>query len=157
MQSFYYFLHIIGVIIWIGSFIGFGLLLRSLAKKESVEQHTQVVTKIDQLVKRLILPSALVVMISGVFLILPYDRGSLPLYITLMEQAGSLIILLSIIVLTIQSRKIQKALRQQTDGVEVSSAKKLTLQGVTDVYSKFMLGSAVMASTIVVIVSMKIM
>lgn len=150
MQSLYYFLHISGVIIWIGSFIGFGILLRSLAKQKTVEQHSLVITKIDKIVKRLIHPSALAVLISGVLLILPYNRESLPLYITLMEQAGSIVILLSIIFLTLQSRKIQKAL----NGQQVN--KKQTLVGATDIYSKFMLSSAFLAGAIVVIVSMKI-
>lgn len=152
MYATYYFFHIIGVIIWIGAFIGFGLLLRFLVKEKAVDTHALIVKRIDQITKWFINPSAFIVLVSGVLLLIEYGGASKPLYITIMERAGSLVILVSIIALTLVSRKIKKAI-----GASVGTdSSKNTLKRLTDIYGKFMLSSAVLACAIIVVVSMKI-
>lgn len=152
MYATYYFFHIVGVIIWVGAFISFGLLLRFLVKERAVDAYALIVKRIDQITKWFINPSAFIVLISGVLLLVAYGGPNKPLYITIMERAGSLVILLSIIALTLVSRKIKKAIGASAG----TDSSKNTLKRLTDIYGKFMLSSAVLACAIIVVVSMKI-
>jgi uncharacterized membrane protein len=151
MYTFFYFLHVLGVIIWVGAFISFGLLLRSLAKKEQLlDQHQGLLISMNRFVNRGVIPSSIIVLLSGVYLIMQFNRGDLPFYLTFMEQMGSLVILLSVILLTIQSRRINKWFNgDETD-------RKMSAKALSITYSRYMLGSALLALVVVFVVSMRI-
>lgn len=106
-----YFVHIAGVILWIGAFLSFGLLLNGLLHKGEADDQTG--GHIRRIVNRIILPSSFLVVLSGSYMISQFDRETMPLYLSLMEMGGTMIVLLSIIALSILSRKITKALGQE--------------------------------------------
>lgn len=151
MYTFAYFLHVLGVIVWVGTFISFGLLLRALVKnEESIDRQKSLLMRMSRFVNRGVIPSSIVVLLSGVYLIMQFSRSDLPFYLSFMEQMGSLVILLSVIFLTIQSRRINKWFV----GNEARNQKRG--RGLTLAYSRYMLGSAFLAVVVVFIVSLRI-
>jgi len=152
MYSTYYIFHIIGVAIWIGSFAALGFLLRSLIKnkEDELEQYTFVIKRIRLWVNTGVLPSSFIVLITGVFMILQFDHDTLPFYLKFMEQAGSMIILFTIIAVTIYSRKIGKKL----DGKLMKKEKNL--ESLSLMYTNFLFISAGLAAIVVIVTGMRI-
>src|SRR5690606_20060821 len=97
MYEWSYILHIVGVVIWIGSFIVLGYLLKGLTKNGSLKDYSFVIKRIQKSVMVGVLPSLVLVLLSGTYMILQLNRDTMPLYLTIMEQGGTLIILLTII------------------------------------------------------------
>ncbi|WP_280770428.1 hypothetical protein [Salipaludibacillus daqingensis] len=151
MYSTYYIFHIVGIALWIGSFAAFGFLLRSLVnQKEPIETYSFVIKRIRLWVNTGVFPSSFIVMITGVLMILQFDRDTLPFYLQFMEQAGSIIILSTIISLAIYSRKISGKL----NGKEMKKEK--SLESLTLMYTNFLFGSAALALIVVIITGMRI-
>ncbi|MHA6250433.1 hypothetical protein [Oceanobacillus sp. CAU 1775] len=151
MYSLSYILHIVGVALWIGSFFALGYLLRGLVKNVSkLEDFSSVIKRIQKWVMLGVLPSLVVILLSGVYMILQFNRDSLPLYLTLMEQGGSLIILLTIILVSIYSVRLSKKLQG------APSKKERSLAALTKVYANFLLISMLLGIGIVVIVGLRL-
>ncbi|WP_186326556.1 hypothetical protein [Paenibacillus sp. Y412MC10] len=142
MYELSYFIHIAGIILWIGAFFSFGLLLTGMIKKGDALRTGDQIRKI---VNRVILPSSIMIVLSGSYMISQFERGNLPFYLSLMEMAGSMIVLLSIIVLSMLSRKISKA---------VNVDKKSSLLGY---YRTTIISSAVLALGVVLITALRLM
>src|SRR5690606_20012486 len=112
MYSFNYILHIAGVAIWIGSFAALGYLLKTLVRQEnSLVEFSPVIKKIQKWVMMGVIPSLVLILFSGSFMIVQFNRETMPLYLTIMEQGGSLIILLTIIFVSIYSVRLTKKLK----------------------------------------------
>ncbi|MBU9721271.1 MULTISPECIES: hypothetical protein [Bacillaceae] len=151
MYNTYYILHMIGVILWIGSFVAFGYLLRSLVNSEKgMENYTFILNRIRLWVNAGILPSAVIVLITGTLMILQFNRDSMPFYLMFMEQAGSIIILFTVIAMSIYSRK----LRKKISGIPMKKEK--SLESLSLHYTNYLFASAALAMLVVVVVGLRI-
>lgn len=136
-----YFIHVIGIVLWIGSFMSFWFLLRTVVKQDSYEGIGNAIRKN---VNAVIIPASVLVVVSGSYMIMQFNRDSMPLYFSLMEMGGTMVILLSIIALSIISKKITKA---------VDEAKKIALYGY---YRTTLLLSSVLGTAVVFIVALRL-
>lgn len=151
MYSLSYIIHIAGVAIWVGSFFALGYLLRSLANDErKLEDFAPVIKRIQKWVMVGVLPSLVLILLSGVYMILQFDRDSMPLYLSIMEQGGTLIILLTIISVSIYSVKLTKKLRS------IPLKKERTLADLTKMYANFLLVSTLLGIGIIIIVGLRL-
>ncbi|UTR08644.1 hypothetical protein MM300_11800 [Evansella sp. LMS18] len=151
MYSISYILHIVGIALWIGSFAAFGFLLRSLVKKgEGLDNHSFILEKIRRWVNLGILPGLFIVLITGVFMILQFERESMPFYLSFMEQAGTMVILLTIVFVSIYSRKMGKKL----NGAVLKKDKPL--ESLALMYTNFMFLSAALSVMVIVVVGLRI-
>lgn len=156
MYELMYFLHLTGVAIWVGAFIAFGLLLRSLVKSKQVEAQSSIVNQIRRWVNIGIIPSGLIVLVTGVLMIVQFSRDALPMYMILMEQIGSLVILGSVIAISIYSFKLKKQMQAHSLNDVHPVKKHQSLAHLTSVYSKLLFSSAGLAIVVIVVVSLRI-
>ena len=151
MYNIFYIVHIIGVVIWIGSFITLGVVLRALTKVDlPKESRKALISRIQGWVTYGIIPSAIFVLISGLYMIMQFERSGLPFYFSFMEQAGSLIILLTVIFVTLISSKLTKKVK----GTPLK--KEQTLQVSTKRYANYLLTSAVLGTVVIIVVGLRI-
>lgn len=151
MYSFNYILHIAGVAIWIGSFAALGYLLKTLVRQEnSLVEFSPVIKKIQKWVMMGVIPSLVLILFSGSFMIVQFNRETMPLYLTIMEQGGSLIILLTIIFVSIYSVRLTKKLK----GLPLKKEKSLAQ--LAKMYAQFLVISAILGIVIVMIVGLRI-
>lgn len=151
MYSFSYIIHIVGVTLWIGSFLGLGYLLKTIVNQDkNIADFTVVIKRIQKWVMLGIMPSLVLVVLSGSFMINKFNRSAMPLYLSIMEQVGSLIILLTIIFISIYSVKLSKKLK----GVPLK--KDQSLAQISKIYANFLYISAVLGIIIIIIVGLRI-
>lgn len=151
MYSLSYILHIAGVAIWVGSFFALGYLLKSLVKDEKkLVDFAPVMRRIQKWVTRGVIPSLVLILLSGVYMILQFNRDSMPLYLTIMEQGGSLIILLTIILVSIYSVRLTKKLQ----GIPLK--KERSLAKLTKMYANFLLVSTLLGIGIIIVVGLRL-
>jgi putative copper export protein len=113
MYEFAYVFHITGIAVWIGSFIGFAVLMRSVASKGEIHKTEEgIIRKIVRFVNTGVLPASGIVLVSGVYMILQFNRETLPLYLSLMEQAGSMAVLFTMLGVGLYSRRVTKKLEE---------------------------------------------
>ena len=144
-------LHIVGVAIWLGSFLALGFLLKSLVKDEKkLADFAPIIERMQKWVMMGVFPSLVLILLSGVYMILQFSRDSMPLYLTIMEQGGTLIILLTIIIVSIYSVRLTKKLQ----GIPLKKEK--TLVGLTKIYSNFLLISTLLGIGIVIVVGLRL-
>lgn len=151
MYSLYYILHIVGIAVWIGSFLVLGYLLKTLAKEQRrLIDLSPVIKKIQKWVMVGVVPSLVLILVSGSFMIFEFNRDSMPLYLKLMEQGGTLIILLTIIFVSIYSVKITKKLQ----GIQLKKDKSLAQ--LTKIYANYLLISTLLGIGIVIVVGLRL-
>lgn len=151
MYSLNYILHIVGVVIWIGSFSVLGYLLKTLAnQEEALVDFSLVIKKIQKWVIIGVIPSLVLIILSGTYMILQFNRDTMPLYLTIMEQGGTLIILLTIILVSIYSVRLTKKLQ----GIQLKKDKSLAQ--LTKIYANFLLISTLLGIGIIIIVGIRI-
>lgn len=83
-------------------------------------------------------------------MILQFSRDSMPLYLTIMEQGGTIIILLTIILVSMYSVRLTKKLQ----GIPLKKEK--TLVELTNVYSNFLLVSTLLGIGIIIVVGLRL-
>lgn len=144
-------LHIVGVAIWLGSFLALGFLLKSLVKDEkTLADFAPIIKRMQKWVMMGVFPSLVLILLSGVYMILQFSRDSMPLYLTIMEQGGTLIILLTIIFVSIYSVRLTKKLQ----GIPLKKEK--TLVELTKIYSNFLLISTLLGIGIIIVVGLRL-
>lgn len=144
-------LHIVGVAIWLGSFLALGFLLKSLVKDEkTLADFAPIIKRIQKWVMMGVFPSLVLILLSGVYMILQFSRDSMPLYLTIMEQGGTLIILLTIIFVSIYSVRLTKKLQ----GIPLKKEKILV--ELTKIYSNFLLISTLLGIGIIIVVGLRL-
>lgn len=144
-------LHIAGIAIWLGSFLALGYLLKSLVKDErKLADFAPVIKRIQKWVRMGVLPNLVLILLSGVYMILQFSRDSMPLYLTIMEQGGTIIILLTIILVSMYSVRLTKKLQ----GIPLKKEK--TLVELTNVYSNFLLVSTLLGIGIIIVVGLRL-
>ncbi|MFC4769090.1 hypothetical protein [Effusibacillus consociatus] len=127
MFSFLYFFHITGLAVWLGSLVSLSILIILINKilrfGELTNKFVQIINK---MIKWVMNPSALVILLTGFMMTLQmeYTSETKPLWLKLMEQAGGLILILSIITFTIQSNRIsKKMISKGTAVIHIESSK----------------------------------
>lgn len=151
MYGFAYFLHIAGLAVWLGSLIGLGMLLQFIAKNQDMDKTNRLANHIVRLVNRLMHPSAFLVLLSGGYMLfeLGYGRDH-PFWLIFMERFGSIVILLSIILISIQGSKIKKVINGE------KLKKKITLSQALSRYNLMVWLSVVLVLIVTLVVSLKI-
>jgi putative copper export protein len=119
------FLHIAGLAVWLGSLLSL-IIVGVISKKQTDSSEVRgLLRKITGSFSRWIHPAAIVVIVSGIFLIANMYSGveNRPFWLNYMEMGGTMIAFLSIIVLGIVSnRMVRKPLG--TSNGDVSKVKK---------------------------------
>ena len=91
------------------------------------------IKRIQKWVMMGIIPSLVLVVLSGSYMIYKFNRNAMPLFLSIMEQGGSLIILLTIIIISIYSVRLS----QKLNGVPLK--KEQSLAQITKMYANFLL------------------
>ncbi len=109
------FLHIAGVVLWLGSVVMAVILLSTLKKDLQSPNIAELSTKTIKLLNRVTHPTAFLVLLTGIFMLMSDTWGmanhnSFPFWITFMEQAGAITILAFIIAVSIIGKKATKRL-----------------------------------------------
>lgn len=140
------FLHLTGLFIWLGSLLAKLITLSMLKKELGSEQTRTFARRIIRVFSMLSHPSAVIVLISGIFMIVRLGMGSdKPLWLDVMEKGGGTVILLALIVMGILGRRTKKQLKS-------GQASKINFTVYLTATGSFM----ILVSAIVLIVSMKI-
>lgn len=97
-----------------------------------------------------VIPSLVLILVSGSFMIFQFNRDMIPLYLTIMEQGGTLIILLTIILVSVYSVKLTKKLQ----GITLKKDKSLAQ--LTKIYANFLLIYTLLDISIIIVVGLRI-
>ncbi|MBN6189452.1 hypothetical protein JQN58_21595 [Aneurinibacillus sp. BA2021] len=153
MHSFFYFLHIGSLAIWFGGLLSLAIVFKMLAKRGLSQETDGMVRSLIAIVNRLLNPSAFVVMVSGLAMMINLGLmgQDVPLWLRLMQDGGSLIVLLSIALITFYGNRFKKKLRNQAGTDHVLTRKKMLAT-----YVRLMAGSAVLVLGVVLVVSLKV-
>lgn len=112
LDTILYFLHLSGLALWLGSTVLLVILLLSVRRHLTEGNGKPVFLLSMKAVKRFVNFAALIVLVSGATLVqrLGYTHSEKPLWLSLMEQAGGMTVLLFIIVMTWMSNRAAKKL-----------------------------------------------
>jgi hypothetical protein len=108
LKHLFWFLHLFGLSIWMGSFVAMAICLVSLRKVNIGTEVMQLFNKAQRAITIVGNTGAVIMLISGGVLLSLSD--SRPLWVVLMTQIGGLTIIFSIIAVTLQSRRLSKRL-----------------------------------------------
>ncbi len=70
------------------------------------------IKKLQQWVTYGVIPASIFVLLSGLYMIMHFSREGIPFYLSFMEQAGSVTILLTILFVTITSKRLTKKIKE---------------------------------------------
>ncbi|MCU6798185.1 hypothetical protein OB236_39270 [Paenibacillus sp. WQ 127069] len=111
MFGFMLFLHLAGLVIWLGSLFAIMIMLIMLNKQLGSLESNTLAQRIIRTFSRFAHPSAVFVLISGILMIIQMGMGSgKPLWLEVMEKGGGTIILLGLIFTGILGSKVKKRL-----------------------------------------------
>ncbi|MED4128663.1 hypothetical protein [Shouchella miscanthi] len=151
MYQIAYIIHIIGVVFWVGSFISLGFVLKSLTNVNIEHALTKtLIKKLQQWVTYGVIPASIFVLLSGLYMIMPFSREGIPFYLSFMEQAGSVTILLTILFVTITSKRLTKKIK------ELPLKKNKPLQTLTKTYANYLFVSAFLSTVVIIVVGFRI-
>jgi uncharacterized membrane protein len=143
MYGWMFFIHLASLAAWFGVTLMGVIMLLSMKGKLAESQLTSVAQNIVRQINRITHPAAFLVLASGLYMIMQWDRNGMPFWLAFMERAGGMVIILFMILVSIFGAKVRKTLAQ---GDGASAAKSInTYAAVTFI---FLLG--VLAVTLVV-------
>ncbi|MFT9846464.1 hypothetical protein [Aneurinibacillus sp. REN35] len=153
MHSLYYFLHIGSLAIWFGGLLSLALVLYTLNKRGGSQETEGIVRSLITIVNWLLNPSALIVMVSGLMMMLNLGLmgQETAFWLRFMQDTGSLIVLLSIGLITFYGNRFKKKVLNQAGADNAKLRKKMLAN-----YVRLMAGSAVLVLGVVLVVSLKI-
>jgi len=145
------FFHVSTVAVWLGSIVAVLFMLQMIRKQAKSPEISTLIPKMLRTFNRITHPSAFVVLISGIIMILEMGLvgQSKPFWLSYMEQGGGMVVLLSIILLTWQGRRIMKGY------TSVASGQGQAVAGFQS-YITYMVGSIVLILSVVFVVAFKI-
>ncbi|MFD0960826.1 hypothetical protein [Paenibacillus chungangensis] len=146
MYGFMLFSHLTGLILWAGAIMTIVIMLILLKAQLGTADVNRLTGSIIRIFNRFAHPSAFVVLISGVVMIVQLDLGSnKPFWLDMMEKAGGTIILLFLIIAGIMGAKLKKKLTQHpNDAIALSR------------YLTMVIGFFIAILAVVLIVSLKL-
>lgn len=115
------FLHIAGVAFWLGSAAAVFILQRKArrSKEPATTQLAQDTTR--SIVRGVVNPSSLIVLITGIVMIVQmgFVGKAKPFWLSMMEQGGGMIVLLSIGLMSWQMRKLTRSSSEEARHVHL--------------------------------------
>lgn len=147
MYGWMFFIHIVGLAAWFGVTLMGVMMLLSIKGKLTETNLAGVALTYLRNINRVTHPAAFLVLLSGVMMIMQWDRAGLPFWLAFMERVGGMVIILFMIVLSIFGARLKKKL-VQGDGMQ--AAKSISTYAWTSII--FMLGILV----VTLIVSLKL-
>ncbi|GIP35186.1 hypothetical protein [Paenibacillus sp. J2TS4] len=146
MFGFLLFLHLAGLMIWLGALLGKVVTLGMLKKQLGSTEGNTLAQRSIRTFSLFSHSSAVIVLITGVFLIVQMGLGSdKPVWLEVMEKGGGTIILLALIITGIMGSKVKKRLIG-------GSGRNVKLAGYMTVLASFM----VLILGVVLVVSLRI-
>ncbi|MFF2154751.1 hypothetical protein ACFVVQ_05495 [Paenibacillus chitinolyticus] len=131
MFGFMIFLHISGLLGWLGALLGILVTMLLLRKQLGTPDANSLAGKTIRVFGRIAHPSSILVLLSGVYLILQMGIGTeKPLWLQVMEKGGGTIILLAVIFTAVLGSKMNKRLNSAADGTSVRLTGYLSTVGV---------------------------
>ncbi len=129
------FLHLTGISIWAGSILAVIFILAMMKKHLGSKELSNIVKKIIRIINILVHPSAFIVLLSGIFMIVSMGLGAdKPFWLNFMEKFGSMVILFSIIAISLAGRALAKKLSGTEKGESTINA-LVSLKGYLTVMS----------------------
>lgn len=118
MFKMWLFLHLTGISIWVGSLLAVIFILFMMKRHLGSKELATIVKKIVRIVNILVHPSAFIVLLSGIFMIVMMNFGDAakPFWLTFMERFGGGIILFTMIAVGFVGRSLVKKLRAVEGG-----------------------------------------
>lgn len=148
MFGFMLFVHLTGLFVWLGALMGTLVMLGLLKNQLGSPDTNQLAKRLIRMFSMLSHPGALLVLVSGVYMIVQMGAGSdKPLWLDVMEKGGGTIILLAIVLTGILGSKVKKRL---SEGAGAGQPAKLS--GYVAALSTFM----VLIVSVVLVVSLRI-
>ncbi|MGX4585627.1 hypothetical protein [Paenibacillus chitinolyticus] len=130
MFGFMIFLHITGLLGWLGALLGIFVTMLLLRKQLGTSDANRLAGKTIRVFGRIAHPSSILVLLSGVYLILQMGIGTdKPLWLQVMEKGGGTIILLAVIFTAVLGSKMNKRLNS-AGGTSVRLTGYLSTVGV---------------------------
>ncbi|MEY9093887.1 hypothetical protein [Paenibacillus sp. RC84] len=124
------FLHITGLLGWLGALLGILVTMLLLRKQLGTPDANSLAGKTIRVFGRIAHPSSILVLLSGVYLILQMGLGSgKPFWLQVMEKGGGMIILLAVIFTAVLGSKMNKRLNS-AGGTSVRLTGYLSMVGV---------------------------
>ncbi|MGE6226372.1 hypothetical protein [Paenibacillus chitinolyticus] len=124
------FLHISGLLGWLGALLGILVTMLLLRKQLGTPDANSLTGKTIRVFGRIAHPSSILVLLSGVYLILQMGIGTeKPLWLQVMEKGGGTIILLAVIFTAVLGSKLNKRLNS-AGGNSVRLTGYLSMVGV---------------------------
>ncbi len=105
------FLHLTGVSIWAGSILAVLFILLMIKKHLGSKELSVIVKRIIRIMHFLVHPSAVLVLVSGIFMIVTMgiDQNK-PFWLSFMEKFGGVVVMFTIIAMSIAGRALVKRL-----------------------------------------------
>lgn len=125
MYGFMLFLHLGGLAIWLGSIFTVAMLLISLSKNIQSADVSAIGARTIKIFNRITHPSSFIVLLSGIIMLMNLgmeNHDNFPFWLKFMEMAGSMVILVFIILLSIMGKKTMKRIQNAT--AEPAAAQK---------------------------------
>ena len=141
------FLHLTSLFVWLGAILAIVVMLVMLKKQLGSKDYNALAQRIIRVFTMFAHPSAVIVLISGVLMLLQMDMGTgdKPFWLIAMERGGGTIILLALVITSIAGSKLKKRL-------SISQGQEVKLTGYLTTMTSFL----VLIVSIVLIVSLKI-
>jgi hypothetical protein len=106
------FIHLAGLAAWFGVTLMSAFLLMSVKRKAAAADLASSALGTIRIFNQVTHPAAFLVLLSGVVMIMEWNREGMPFWLTFMERAGGLTALLFMIVLSIMGLGLKKKLQQ---------------------------------------------
>lgn len=110
MYGWMFFIHLAGLAAWFGVTLMGLLMLLSVRGKLAESSYTSVAESIIRNINRVTHPAAFLVLLSGVIMIMQWNRDGMPFWLSFMERGGGMVIILFMIVLSILGARLRKKL-----------------------------------------------
>lgn len=141
------FLHFAGLFVWLGALLAQLVVLVIMRKQPASAENRAITGRVISAFGLLSHPGAIVVLISGVYMIVSVDWGSdKPLWLEIMEKGGGTIIVLTVVLTGLLGSKARKRL------ANAASGQHATLSGYRNAISIFI----VLIVSVLLAVSLKV-
>lgn len=121
MYGWMLFIHLAGLAAWFGVTLMGVLLLLSIRGRLSEASLASVGQTIVKNINRITHPAAFLVLASGLYMVMQWDRDGMPFWLAFMERVGGMVIILFMIILSILGVKLKKKLAQNDGAVAAKS------------------------------------
>ncbi|GFR38059.1 hypothetical protein PRECH8_13550 [Insulibacter thermoxylanivorax] len=112
MYNWMFFIHLASLATWFGVTL-MGMIMLLSVKSKLAENHaslSSVTLSVLRNINRITHPAAFLVLASGLYMIMQWNRDGMPFWLAFMEQAGGLVIILFMILLSIFGARMKKSL-----------------------------------------------